>query len=261
MSQHPDDDLERRLRAAFAAKAEQVGPHDLDTDREDAVAELLSRPSTPSRVRRVITGAGILAAAAAAVGVVALAIQPSQQHTTNALHPATTSSTSAVLSIAPPQPTTSAGPAKETPHVGQATPGRQVSTRSQPLTTTTTPTTTSTTTTQPRVATTHSAPASSVTQTSPRTTLSTGHEYAGPVPLGDARTLAMPQDLTWEVTTRTEHSMTVRITYLPQDIEAYWATTLPGDGWQKSDAGGWLVPGSAYAVSPITDKGSLTVTW
>lgn len=258
MSQHPDDELERRLRAAFAARAEQIGPHDLDTDREDTVAELLSRPSPPSRVRRVVAGTGILAAAAAAVGVVALAIQPSQQHTTNALQPTTTSSTSSVITAAPPKPTTASSAAQETPLVGRMTPDQQVSTRSHPLTSTTTTTSTPTRTS---AATTRTGLSSNESQAS-MSALSTGRQYSGAVPLDDGgRTLAMPDDLTWEATTRTAHSVTIRMTYLPVDIEAYWRRHLPAQGWQQTDAGGWAVPGTAYAVSPITDKGSFTVTW
>jgi len=71
----------------------------------------------------------------------------------------------------------------------------------------------------------------------------------------------MPDGLTWEVTAETDHSRTVRITYLPTDIEQYWSDTLPSQGWQQLEDGGWTVPDTAYAVSPITDKGSFTVSW
>ncbi|MBB2893147.1 hypothetical protein [Flexivirga oryzae] len=266
MSQHhDDDDLERRLRAAFTAKAEQIGPHDLDTDREDAVAALLREPARPGRVRKVVSGIGILAAAAAAVGVVALAIHPSQQHTTTALHPVTTAASTGVVSVAPPTQTTPSTTAGETPHMGQATPDNQVGTQSQPLTTTTTTTTsTSTTTTPPSSSTTRTALSAGGTQgssSSSTSSSSTPTDRSGAIPLDGQRTVPVPEGLTWEVTAETDRTRTVRITYLPTDIEAWWGTHLPAQGWEESADHGWTIPGTAYAVSPITDKGSFTVTW
>lgn len=73
--------------------------------------------------------------------------------------------------------------------------------------------------------------------------------------------MPVPEGLTWEVTAETDRTRTVRITYLPTDIEQYWRDTLPAEGWQESADHGWTIPGTAYAVSPITDKGSFTVTW
>lgn len=90
-------------------------------------------------------------------------------------------------------------------------------------------------------------------------------DYTGAVPLKDpsggaTRMLAMPSDLTWQRTSEGGSSLTVRITYLPTDIDAYWQQTLPGEGWVQNGAG-WIYPGTSYTVSPITDKGSFTVTW
>ena len=68
-----DDELERRLREAFAAKAHQVSPDDLDSGREAEFTERLTELSTARRKRRIFAGVGIVAAAAAAAGIVALA--------------------------------------------------------------------------------------------------------------------------------------------------------------------------------------------
>lgn len=72
--------------------------------------------------------------------------------------------------------------------------------------------------------------------------------------------LAMPSDLTWQRTAEGDNSLTVRITYLPTDIEAYWRETLPGEGWVENGSG-WSYPGTSYTVSAISDKGGFTVTW
>lgn len=277
---HPDDndELERRLRAAFAARAEQIGPHDIDTDREDAVAEMLRASSTPSRTRRVVAGVGILAAAAAAIGVVALAIRPTP-HATDAARPLTSVSASSTIGVAPPEQTATSSRSNQTPDVVQGPPGQPLTTIAPPptssATSTTTPPATTTSTTPPATETTHSALSASGGSTStalppalpsglPQSGELGDGEYAGAVPLADTgggtRMLSMPDDLRWEVTSRDDHSMTVRITYLPTDIEAYWRDTLPAQGWQQAD-GGWSFPDTAYAVSPITDKGSFTVSW
>ena len=68
-------------------------------------------------------------------------------------------------------------------------------------------------------------------------------DYTGAVPLkdpsgGTPRMLSMPSDLTWQRTAESGNSLTVRITYLPVDIEAYWRQTLPGEGWVQ-DGTGW----------------------
>lgn len=90
-------------------------------------------------------------------------------------------------------------------------------------------------------------------------------EYTGAVPLedpsdGTTRMLSMPSDTTWKRTAEGGNSLTVRITYLPTDIEAYWRQALPGEGWVENGSG-WSYPGTSYTVSAITDKGSFTVTW
>lgn len=90
-------------------------------------------------------------------------------------------------------------------------------------------------------------------------------KYAGPVPITDSsggptRMLSMPDGTQWEVLSRSDTSLTVRITDLPTDIEAYWAKTLPGLGWAQA-GGGWHFPKTSYAVSAISDKGSFTVSW
>lgn len=276
MSRPDNDDLERRLREAFAARAGQIEQHDLDLDREHAIAARLQAPSGPSRTRRIFTGAGILAAAAAVAGVVTLAIHPTDRHQpVNALRlTATATSTTSTIGIRPTQSSTMQSTASAaSAHV--ARPSSHLSTGDQPLTSSAGASSTN----SPRTAIGHGVPsgASSATTTAtplppalptglPQSgTLGDG-EYTGPVPLAAAgssdgsRMLAMPDGTKWQVTARAERSMTVRLTYLSADIEAYWTATLPAQGWQRTD-GGWSFPGTPYAVSAITDKGSFTVSW
>jgi hypothetical protein len=288
MSQPDNHDLERRLRDAFAARAEQIQQHDLDVDREVDLAERLRAPSGPSRTRKIFAGAGILAAAAAVAGVIALAIQPSGQRPSNALRPATTASVTRTVGPGPTIATTpTSSPSRATPHVVQ--PPAQLSTTTPPPATSTTSTATPTVPTTPtthRAATTtarnqtstSSSPTSSTTTNVPLPpamppglpqsgSLGAG-EYTGPVPLADTghgtRMLSMPEGTKWQVTSQADGSMTIRLTYLSTDIDAYWRATLPAQGWRPDaqfETSGWSFPGTMYAVSAITDKGSFTVTW
>lgn len=268
------DDLERRLREAFAAKADRIGPDDLDLDREEAVAEQLRAMSAPHRGRRIVAGVGILAAAAAAVGVVALAIHPIDQQATNAGRPATTAATSTI------GPGSSTG-APSSPAGTDAVPDGTRTSAQQPLNTgagSSQGSSAMSPATPGGAATGHdhsplSGSSIPATETLPPTmptglpqdgTLGTG-EYAGAIPLastdgGVTRMLSMPDATKWQVTSRADRSMTVRITYLSTDLEAYWSRTLPSQGWRPT-ATGWHFPGTAYDVSPITDKGSFTVSW
>src|SRR5579875_625626 len=188
------DDLERRLREAFAARAEQIEQHDLDLDREHAVAGLLQSPSGPSRTRKIFTGAGMLAAAAAVAGVVTLAIHPTDRHQpTNALRPATASSATTTIGIGPTHALTVTSTAsKASPHVARRS--GQLSAPSRPLTSSTTASSTNT----PRTTTGHGVPSSSSSSTTttpqlpptmppglPQSGALGDGEYTGPVPLAD----------------------------------------------------------------------------
>ncbi|RNI20694.1 hypothetical protein [Flexivirga caeni] len=257
------DDLEHLLRAAFAAKADGIGPGDLDIDREEFVARQLARRPGASRTRRVVAGVGILAAAAATVGVVSLALRPTQQgEPVGALAPVSTSrAVGPPTASATPTHTSSAAEHRgAAPHVQQFSDGRPLSTASGRTLTGTGVAPSSRTAS----GTSGTALPPTLSPTLPQNgTLNSG-PYTGPVPLGDTghgiRMLAMPDGTTWEVVARTGSSLTLRITYLPTDIEAYWSASLPGEGWQQS-AEGWQFPGTAYAVSALDDKATFTVTW
>lgn len=93
----PDgNDMEARLRAALAAKAEQVTPDSLDHDRQEEFAARLAAAPTDSgqrRGRNVFLGAGLLAAAAAAAGVFVLSQNSERTHTVDAVAPVTITTT------------------------------------------------------------------------------------------------------------------------------------------------------------------------
>lgn len=284
--QHDPEDMERRLRDAFAAKALQISDADLDREREDEVAAVLSsrRPTSPAT--RIFAGIGAAAAAAAIVVVTVVGLHNGNREVIDGLPPAiSTSSASTTASTT----TSTQGPTEftRTPALNQpASPGNGRATALPPSGTSTTsssaPSSKSTEPASPN----HNALSGSSTATahSSTSTLSAAaHEppamspglaqdgplgdqdYTGAVPLedpagGTPRMLSMPSDLTWQRTAESGNSLTVRITYLPTDIEAYWRRTLPVEGWVQNGSG-WSYPGTSYTVSPITDKGSFTVTW
>lgn len=283
--QHDQEDLERRLRDAFAAKALQVSDADLDRDREEQFAAALNSRRRTSPMTRIFAGVGAAAAAAAIVGVTVVALHDGGKHeVVNGLSPAMSSSS------ASPSPSTTGSPASTggsrtpalnepvTPRSGLSTQlpssdgssakssaarsGTTTSSASGPsaLTGPSTARSDSTSTKLSAAADQPPAMSPSLPQASPLS----DQEYAGAVPLespsGGPRMLAMPSDLTWQRTAESDNSLTVRITYLPTDLEAYWQQTLPGEGWIE-DGSGWSYPGTSYTVSAISDKGSFTVTW
>ena len=279
---HGQEDLERRLRDAFAAKALQISDGDLDRDREDEVAAILSTRRRSSAATRIFAGVGAAAAAAAIVVVTVLGLHGGGKHeVVNGLQPATSSSsTTSSTMTSPPGPTGKPSalnqPATPDNHRNTGLPSTGVNTaNSAPSSETTTSSSPNTTansgsstvtgnsSTPGLSAASHQPPAMSAGL--PQSTRLSEQEYTGAVPLKDPsggapRMLAMPSDTTWQRTAEHGNSLTVRITYLPTDIEAYWRKTLPGEGWVENGSG-WSYPGTSYTVSAITDKGSFTVTW
>lgn len=286
-SERHDQDLERRLRDAFAAKALQVSDADLDQGREDEVAAALSNQHHPRPATRLFAGIGAAAAAAAIVGITVVGLHNGGRHeVVDGLPPASTtaSSSTSPSSTTPSSPSSSAG-GLETPlrHPAYQRKGRPT-TLPTPDGSSTSSTRSSETT--PPSSTSHSAASGPSTAFSESSspgfsaaahqppTISPGlpqagplgdQDYTGAVPLkdpsgGTTRMLSMPSGTTWQRTAERGNSLTVRLTNLPTDIEAYWRQTLPGEGWVPNGAG-WSYPGTSYTVSPITDKGSFTVTW
>ncbi|MFC6704330.1 hypothetical protein [Flexivirga alba] len=280
--QHDQDDLERRLRDAFAAKALQISDADLDRDREDDVAATLSSRRRSSPASRIFAGVGAAAAAAAIVVVTVVGLHNDGKHeVVNGLQPATTTSSSSTTpsTTTSTQEPTGAGkpsalnqpgtPGNDHPTTGASTAS---STPSSETTSSLSPnrtalsgssTVTSNSSTSSLSAESHEPPAMSAGL--PQSGRLGDQEYTGAVPLkdpsgGKTRMLAMPSDTTWQRTAEGGSSLTVRITYLPTDIEAYWRKTLPGEGWIENGSG-WSYPSTSYTVSAITDKGSFTVTW
>lgn len=299
--QHDHEELERRLRDAFAAKALGISDADLDHDREDDVAAALARQAKTHPATRWFAGIGSAAAAAAIIAIAFVGLHDNgQRQVVDGLPPAVTSSASATASdshssAVTSQSPTSSGPQPTSGARQPARPGNASSTSPSSGTTPTSggsptvsgstassdqrrtalsggsagsPLRTSEPTTPPATA---SASASAAQQppampgSLPQSRPLTDQEYAGAVPLDDPsggpkRELSMPSDTKWQRTASDSNSLTVRITYLSTDIEAYWRQTLPGQGWVQS-GGGWSFPGTGYTVSAISDKGSFTVTW
>lgn len=280
--QHSEEDLERRLRDAFAAKALQISDADLDRDREDEVAAVLSSRRRSSPATRIVAGIGAAAAAAAIVVVTVVGFHNGNREVVDGLPPAiSTSSSGTTTSTQEPTELT------RTPALHQpATPGNGRTTALPPSGTSTAgssaPSSKSTAPSNalhpalsgPLSPSAHSSTSTSSAAAHQPPAMSPGlaqagplgdQEYTGAVPLedpsgGEPRMLSMPSDLTWQRTAESGNSLTVRITYLPTDIEAYWRRTLPAEGWVQRGSG-WSFPGTPYTVSPITDKGGFTVTW
>lgn len=285
--QHDQEDLERRLREAFAAKALQISHADLDRDREDEFATALSNRRRSRPVTRLFAGIGAAAAAAAIVVVTVTGLHGGDKHeVVNGLPPAiTTSSASTTTSTT----TTTQRSTEVTRTPAFNRPGTRSSRRTSAIrppeastSTSSAPSSSSTIPSSPK----HTTSSSSSTLTSASTASalsSASHEppaippglpqagqlsdraYTGAVPLNDPsggpkRMLSMPSETSWQRTAQDGGSLTVRLTYLSTDIEAYWRQTLPGEGWVQQGSG-WSFPGTSYSVSPITDKGSFTVTW
>jgi hypothetical protein len=278
-----DDELERRLRDAFAAKAHQVTPDDLDADREAEFADRLTVLSAAQRKRRIFAGVGIVAAAAAAAGIVALAVLPDHQRPVNAaqqLSSSSASKTSAASAV------TSGGSSAggRAPQAAQPSSGRSSNSvgmtqlSGQPtLSTTATPGSSASSAASDRSALSESAPNITSHSTAPAEpptlpsglpqagSVNGGTTYAGPVPLPDQsggadRMLNLPDGTKWQVAAQDDHSMTVHLTFQPTDVAAYWTSTLPADGWTRA-GDGWQFPDSSYTVGAIDDSGTFTVTW
>lgn len=284
--QHDQEDMERRLRDAFAAKALRISDADLDREREDEVAAVLSSRRRTSPATRIFAGIGAAAAAAAIVVATVVGLHNGNREVVNGLPPAiSTSSASTTANTT----TSTQGPTEltRTPALNQpATPGGGRATTLAPSgTSTASSSAPSSKSTAPSSAlhTALSGPSSPTAHSSTSTSSAAAHqppamspglaqagplgdqEYTGAVPLedpsgGEPRMLSMPSDLTWQRTAESGNSLTVRITYLPTDIEAYWRRTLSAEGWVQNGSG-WSYPGTSYTVSPITDKGGFTVTW
>lgn len=284
------DDLERRLRAAFTAKALQISDADLDHDREDEVAAALSSQHRRHPGTRWFAGIGAAAAAAAIAGVTFVGLHgDDQRQVVNGLPPASTTASSSTS----PSGATTSSPSSSSG--GLETPLRHPAYQSKGPTTTLPTSGDSTASSAPRSETTTPPEATRTAMSGGSSTMSTpsssadssmsiaahqppampsglpqskaldDREYVGAVPLDDPsggakRMLSMPSETSWQRTAQGSNSLTVRLTYLPTDIEAYWRQTLPGQGW-VADGAGWKFPGTSYAVSPINDKGSFTVTW
>lgn len=298
-SEHDDstEDLERRLREAFSAKALQISDADLDHDREAEVVAALHGQDRKHPAARWFAGIGSAAAAAAIIGVAFVGLHDSgQQQVIDGLPPALTSSSSAATSSSS-STTTSTQTSSATSWPSASTSGSSTipsamsSTQSQSSTATTEPSDStsgssesSDSSDQDRTMTSEGSATAAAPSggTAPSMKLAVrrppalpgglpqagalgDQEYAGAIPLDDPsggpkRELAMPSGVKWQRTAQSGNSLTVRITDLPTGIEAYWQQTLPGQGWVASGSG-WTFPDTGYTVSPITDKGSFTVTW
>lgn len=289
--QHDQENLERRLREAFAAKALQISDADLDRDREDEFATALSNRRRSRPVTRLFAAIGAAAAAVAIVVVTVAGLHGGDKHeVVNGLPPAiTTSSASTTSSTTASTTTTTQGSTEVTRTPALNRPGTRSSRRTSAIrpteastSTSSAPSSSSTIPSSPK----HTTSSSSSTLTSASTASalsSASHEppaippglpqagqlsdraYTGAVPLNDPsggpkRMLSMPSETSWQRTAQDGGSLTVRLTYLSTDIEAYWRQTLPAEGWIQQGSG-WRFPGTSYTVSPITDKGSFTVTW
>ncbi|WP_446666008.1 hypothetical protein [Flexivirga sp. B27] len=289
-------DLERRLREAFSAKALQISDADLDREREEEVVAALSEQRRGHRATRWFAGVGAAAAAAAIVGITFVGLQDSgHPEIIDGLPPASTTSSPATASGNSPATSSSTSPTS----APQTATGKTMRPNQQSGAQPSLPQSSAATgpSTAPSSATGSTAPSSSAMSGATGPTASSSppsrassesmtltarqppmlpaglpqasplgdQEYVGAVPLrdpsgGSLRELSMPSGTKWERTAESGNSLTVRITDLPTDIEAYWQQTLPGQGWVRS-GGGWSFPHTGYTVSAITDKGSFTVTW
>lgn len=279
-----DDELERRLRDAFAAKAHQVSPDDLDSGREAEFADRLAALSTARRKRRIFAGVGIGAAAAAAAGIVALAILPDNQAPTNAAGHSTTTFSSTANSTAGSAASGGQGAAGPTPRatrspLGEPSRSSGMSQQSGPSTpaSTSSPASSTSAATSERTALSDGGPTASGQSSEPTEppalptglpqagSVDGGTTYAGPVPLPDPsggadRMLALPDGTKWQVEQQGDTSMSIQVTFQPTDISAYWTDTLPSDGWTQA-GDGWQFPGSSYTVGAISKSGKFTVSW
>ncbi|WP_265445306.1 hypothetical protein [Flexivirga meconopsidis] len=279
------DDLERRLREAFEAKASQVTPESLDRDRESDFERQLATTAARRGPRRgVLAGAGLLAAAAAAAGVLALTIQPDDNGRVVDAARTVTQSSSVTAPTSAPTASGSTGmtqPTQGTQRTAQPGPQQpQGSTTTAPSPDRATPTTTQS---APSPTTSSAEPSPSSEPVSPSAAGSTPDRsiqlapraaapplmssdlpqasglapdvtYDGPVPLfatledgsGATYSIPMPAGTKWLVINGS--GPRYRILSAPSSIADYWAAALPGQGWVQSGAG-WTFPGTSYTVS------------
>lgn len=245
-----DDELERRLREAFEAKATSITPDMLDVDRERELAAELAGPGHGSR-RWMAGGLSAAAAVAAAVGI-GFVVSNQRPPTREPVVAASSHTT---------RPTSSGAPATPYRHPAYS----PTTSQAAPPQTTPPPTSTTTQQVQPPPVSTTSEPTVSHHSSTPSVTTSTtaptstgGNYYFH----GDLRKAAgvafLPLPATPPTTVTDETSRTVRLgTDDCAAILTYWETAMPDNGWKRAPSAGadmWFSPtGDAWA---FTDKSS-----
>ncbi|NNG38685.1 hypothetical protein HJ588_05270 [Flexivirga sp. ID2601S] len=277
----PHDDLERRLRDAFEAKASQITPDSLDRDRElEFEQHLRVTPLRRGPRRGVLAGAGLLAAAAAAAGVLAITFHPGDNGRVVDAARTVTQSTGTTSPSAPSGSPTSAPPATATSNplpvgpqrpTGQATrtTAPQPSQTAQSTAPSAAPSSEQPSSAAETVNPSAAAPSPNLSiQRAPRTSapplmssglpqaagLTTTDTYYGPIPLfatlpdgsGATYNIPMPDGAEWQLVANA--GPRYRVLASAGSVADYWAQTLPGQGWVQSGAG-WTFPGTPYTVS------------
>ncbi len=258
------DDMERRLREAFEAKASQITPGMLDAEREREFARAAA--AGPRRRHRALALAGLGTAAAVAaavtVGVIAtdhraaprpaLAVtthrttSPAEKPTATMPQPTERPSTEHTVSTpsAPPSST-----ATTAPSTAPATPQRTQSAPSTPPPATTTEAPTSETETPPTAAGSEPSPSEVDGNYYLRGTL---REAAG------VAYLPLPGSTPTYI--EDETGRTTRLS--TKDCAAildYWNTQMPSEGWTRSSDTKWVAPsGDAWAFTDGT-SGACTI--
>ncbi|TWP38001.1 hypothetical protein [Leekyejoonella antrihumi] len=242
------DDLERRLREAFEAKATSITPSMVEVDRERELADELAHTQRAPR-HWMVGGLSAAAAVAAAIGIGFIVsnqqppthepvVAASSQHSSTQTPETTPSTTS---SSAPQQNQLAQPNVQQPPATTQAPPA---TTLAPPIST---PPAVKTATRPPAVAK-RSTP--TTTQTSePTPSKSDGNYYLR----GDLKIAAgtdyLPLPGAIPTYIQDETGRTTRLsTGDCAGIAAYWTTAMPPQGWTQDSALKWTAPsGNAWA--------------
>lgn len=257
-----DDELSRRLRAAFDAKADSVGPQDLDVAREEELADLLAADERHGRARWATRGLAAAAAVAAAVGVGFLVDLTPQHAPPPVAATGHTSTSTAGPDLLPPESTSVATPTT-TPDrsdhpVRPSQPAQPPAvTQSAPTPTFAPPVRTHGVQPAPDHPTTPVSPDSSAAPPAGADLMLTGDLRAA---AGTDR-LPLPADIPVTVQDRTSRTV-ILSTHDLAGVAAYWDQVMASAGWSKDSPLEWIAPtGNAWVyLSGASGYGTIHVS-
>ncbi len=266
-----NDEMERRLREAFDAKASQVTPEMIDVEREHEFTQETRGGSGRRRRGLALAGVGTAAAAAAAVAIGAV-VTTHQDTPRPALAATESQTTTAASTHAPPPPAISSesGLTADTAQVPPTQPRRTTTVAPPPSAPTSTPVppparTTAAETAPPPISTPSSTASSA--SSAPATTTSPPAGSTGDYALhGSLRqaagvdVLPLPKGVTWSIVDQTGRTTRLH-TGDCAAVRGYWKTAMPQHGWKRAPAAApdrWFAPtGNAWA---FTDAGTGSCT-